>query len=178
MRYVIRPTGESSVSIELVRRGLRSRKHVLFFQQYQGEVEYDPEDLEQARATILVDVDSMVCRDASLTPSQRQEATGALKELLGAEDFPQLAFHSKAVQGVSRHRAEVTGLFTARGVASPASLQATVVPIGKDQLELDLTGTLRLSSYAIKPPSTWWGQPSLKDEAQLRMLLWPGRAVA
>lgn len=177
MQYMIRPTGESSVSIELHRNGLRRRKHVFFFGRYQGELSYDPEDLANASASIVIDVSSLICRDAWLKPSEREAAMGTLAGMLDAQQFPQLTFSSRSASGVSRHRADVNGSWNVRGASANSTLDATIVPVGKDQLELDLRGTLRLSDHAIKSPSTFFGQPRFKDTAHLRLLLWPARGA-
>jgi len=178
MQYMIRPTGESSVSIEIHRNGLRRRKHVFFFGRYQGELEYDPEDLANASANIVIDVSSMICRDAWLKQTEREAVMGTLTQMLDAQQHPQLKFSSRSAAGVSRHRADVNGSWVVRGASANGSLDATIVPVGKDQLELDLRGTLRLSDHAIKSPSTFFGQPQFKDTAHLRLLLWPARGAA
>jgi polyisoprenoid-binding protein YceI len=177
LQYIIRPTGESSVSIELHRNGLRKRKHVFFFGRYHGELEYDPEDLTNASAKIIVDASSMICRDAWLKPNEREAAMNTMAQMLEAEQYPQLTFASRSTASVSRHRADVTGSWNVRGASVNSNLDATIVPVGKDQLELDLRGTLRLSDHAIKSPNSFFGQPKFKDTAHLRLLLWPARGA-
>src|SRR5713226_1450142 len=119
-RYQIQPTGESSVSIELLRTGLRRRKHILFFQHYQGDLTYDPDVPEQTNFTIRVSVGSMVCRDSWLKPPARQAVVSSFNDLLKSEDCPYLELRSQALESSGRHRASVTGELTVHGTTAPA----------------------------------------------------------
>src|SRR5262245_61869994 len=134
--YHIRPTGESSISIELVRTGLRPRKHVLFFQDYDGDLAYDPDQPAQTSFRIRIALASMVCRDQWLKPPARDAALRTVQNLFAAQDCPDLELRSQTLESVARHRARVTLALTANGKTAPTSLDATIVPVGNDQLEL------------------------------------------
>jgi polyisoprenoid-binding protein YceI len=61
-RFIIRPTSDSSVAAQVFKSGLMARrKHVLFLQQYSGEINYDCENPENSRVQLVFDPTSVVC---------------------------------------------------------------------------------------------------------------------
>jgi polyisoprenoid-binding protein YceI len=178
-RYTIRPTGESSVAAQVFRSGLMARrKHVLFLQQYYGEVDYDCENPENSRVQLVFDATSVVCRDEWLKPEKRQSFLAFVqKEILAADDHEKITFSSNRINRISSTRFQLQGTLNLRGRAKPVIFEVVVIQNGKDRLEIDGTAQLRMSDYGIDRPTALFGLIGTKDEVVLRFLLWPERAA-
>jgi polyisoprenoid-binding protein YceI len=178
-RYIIRPTGESSVAAQVFRSGLMvRRKHVLFLQQYSGEVDYDCENPENSRVQLVFDATSVVCRDQWLKPEKRQSFLAFVqKEILVADDHEQITFSSNRINRISSTRFQLEGTLNLRGHAKPVLFEVVVIQNGKDRLEIDGTAQLRMSDYGIDRPTALFGLVGTKDEVVVRFLLWPERAA-
>ena len=176
-RYTIRPTGESSVAAQVFRSGLMARrKHVLFLQQYNGEVDYDCENPENSRVQLVFDATSVVCRDEWLKPEKRQSFLAFVqKEILAADDHEKITFSSNRINRISSTRFQLQGTLNLRGRAKPVVFEVVVIQNGKDRLEIDGTAQLRMSDYGIDRPTALFGLIGTKDEVVLRFLLWPER---
>jgi len=179
-RFTIRPTSESSVAVQVFRSGLMARrKHVLFFEHYRGEVEYDNDDPEKSRVELVLEANSVVCRDERLNPERRRGLLAFVqKEVLAAHSHAQIAFSSNRVERQSPTRFKLEGTLSIRGSNKPVAFEAVVLPKGKDRLEIDSTARLKLTDFGIDRPSAFFGLIGTKDEVILRFLLWPERAAA
>src|SRR5258708_14038616 len=102
-RYIIRPTSESSVAAQVFKSGLMARrKHVLFLQQYSGEVDYDCENPENSRVQLVFDATSVVCRDQWLKPEKRHSFLAFVqKEILAVDDHERITFSSIRISRIS-----------------------------------------------------------------------------
>jgi polyisoprenoid-binding protein YceI len=179
-RYIIRPTSESSVAAQIFKSGLMaSRKHVLFLQQYSGEVDYDSENPENSRIQLVFDATSVVCRDQWLKPEKRQSFLAFVqKEILAADDHEKITFSSNRINRISSTRFQLEGTLNLRGHAKPVLSEVVVIRNGKDRLEIDGTAQLRMSDFGIDWPTELFGLIGTKDEVVLRFLLWPERTAA
>lgn len=179
-RYIIRPTGESSVAAQVFKSGLMARrKHVLFLQQYRGEVDYDCENPENSRVQIVFDASSIVCRDQWLKPEKLQSFLAFVqKEILAADDYEKITFSSNRINRISSTRFQLEGTLNLRGQAKPILFEVVVIQNGKDRLEIDATAQLKMSDYGIDRPTALFGLIGTKDEVVLRFLLWPERPAA
>jgi polyisoprenoid-binding protein YceI len=179
-RYIIRPTSESSVAAQVFKSGLLARrKHVLFLQQYRGEVDYDCENPENSRVQMVFDATSAVCRDQWLKSGKRESfLTFVQKEILAADDYEKITFSSNRINRISSTRFQLEGTLNLRGHAKPVLVDVTVIQNGKDRLEIDATAQLRMSDYGIDRPTELFGLIGTKDEVVLRFLLWPERPGA
>jgi polyisoprenoid-binding protein YceI len=179
-RYTIRPTGESSVAVQVFKSGLMARrKHILFLEHYRGEVEYDHEQPEQSRVELVFEANSVVCRDQWLNPEKRRGLLAFVqKEILATDRHAEIAFSSARIERKSPTRFELEGTLSIRGSSKPVIFEVVVLPNGKDRLEIDGTAKVKLSDYGIDRPSTFFGLIGTKDEITLRFLLWPERAAA
>ena len=179
-RYVIRPTSESSVAVQVYKSGLMARrKHLLFLQQYCGEVDYDCENPENSRAHLVFDASSLVCRDQWLKPEKRQSfLTFVQKEILATNYHEKITFSSNLVTRLSTTRFQMEGILNLRGSAKSMKFEVVVIQNGKDRLEIDGTVRLRMSDYGIDRPTALFGLIGTRDEVVLRFLLWPERASA
>jgi polyisoprenoid-binding protein YceI len=176
--YVIRRTGESSFSAELTRRAIwRKRKHVIFFERYGGKVIYDVENPENSEIEMVVEAEGAVCRDPSMKPVRRKEfAENVRATFLEAGQHPEIRFRSEQIKSITPYRFRLQGPLTLRGITAPAVFEATVVSGGKERMEVDASGTIRLTDYGITPPSSLMGMVRVSDSVRLRILLWPERS--
>jgi polyisoprenoid-binding protein YceI len=155
------------------------RKHVLFLQQYSGEVGYDSKSPENSRVQLVFDAFSMVCRDQWLKPEKRQSFLAFVqKEILAADQHETITFTSNRIQRISSTRFQLEGMLNFRGSAKPVVFEVVVIQNGKDRLEIDGTARLHMSDYGIGWPSAFFGLVGTKDEVVLRFLLWPERTSA
>ena len=179
MRYTIRPTSESSVAVQVFKSGLMARrKHVLFLQRYQGEVDYDCENPENSRVELVFEANSVVCRDQWLKPEKRQSLlTFVQKEVLATDRHEKIAFSSNRIKRISPTRFQMEGTLNLRGSAKPVVFEVVVIQNGKDRLEIDGTARLNMSDYGINRPTAMLGLIGTKDEVALRFLLWPERVA-
>jgi polyisoprenoid-binding protein YceI len=154
------------------------RKHVLFLQQYSGEVDYDCENPENSRVQLVFDATSVVCRDEWLKPEKRESFLAFVqKEMLAADDHEKITFSSDRINRISSTRFHLEGTLNLRGRAKPLLFVVVVIQNGKDRLEIDGTAQLRMSDYGIHRPSTLFGLIGTRDEVVLRFLLWPERVA-
>jgi len=179
-RYIIRPTSESSVGVQVFKSGLMARrKHVLFLQQYSGEVDYDYENPENSRVQLVFDATRVVCRDQWLKPEKRQSFLAFVqKEILATDHHEKITFSSNRINRISSTRFQLEGTLNLRGSAKPVLFEVVVIQNGKDRLEIDGTARLRMSDYGIDRPTSFFGLIGTKDEVVLRFLLWPERTAA
>ena len=179
-RYIIRPTGESSVAAQVFKSGLMARrKHVLFVQQYSGEVDYDCENPENSRVQLVFDATSVVCRDEWLKPEKRESFLAFVQEkILAADQHEKITFSSSRIHRISSTRFQLEGTLHLRGQAKPVVFEMVVIQNGKDRLEIDGRAQLRMSDYGIGWPTALFGLIGTKDEVVLRFLLWPERTAA
>jgi polyisoprenoid-binding protein YceI len=173
--YLIQPTSESSISAEFFQTGLRrGRKNILFFGRYEGTLTYDADQPEQSQATLMVEAASVICRDQALKPEKRAEHTRHVREnLLATSQFPTMTFSTERITSLGRHRFRVEGPLTLRGITKTGAFEVTVVALGNDRMEVDASGSIRLSDYELPRPSSFFGLIGTRDEVRLRVLLWP-----
>ena len=86
-RYEIKPSNESTVALEVFKSGLLTgKRHIFFFEKYEGEVVYDPAAPEKSATRLSVESRSITCKDTWVSPKQKQHILSvALNEMLGAD---------------------------------------------------------------------------------------------
>ena len=73
-RYSIRPSPESTFTPEVFKTGLMARKkHLLFFEQYDGEIEYNTQRIEDSKVRFTVQASSATCKDNWVKPEDRKK---------------------------------------------------------------------------------------------------------
>ena len=176
-RFEIRPSNESTFALEVFKTGLLAgKRHILFFEKYSGELEYDPQQPENSKARVLVDSRSVTCKDKWLKPEQKKKVVSmALNDMLSADQFPQITFTSTTISRKSTNQYEVRGDLTIRGTTRPVTLLLAVKPVGSERLEIDGEAAISLKDYGLKPPSALIGLVGTKDKMELRYLIWAER---
>jgi polyisoprenoid-binding protein YceI len=180
IRYEIRPSTESTFILEVFKTGLLTgKKHLLFFEQYAGEIDYNRERPEGSTVRLTVQASSVTCQDPWIKSKDRRKkiAEVAVNDMMAANQYPQLNFCSTRVTSQAKGQYEIEGSLTVRGIAKPVTLHAAVRPVGEHRLELDGDAQIDLKDYGIKPPSVLLGVVGTKSKMTLRFLTWAEKSV-
>jgi len=175
--YCIRPTSESSVSVEIFGRGLRLRKRVFFFERFTGGLDYNFEQPESSKAMLIIETDSVTCRDELLSVGKRKKLVAQVKdELLQSATFPQIVFTSERIRQSSQHRFDFQGTLTICGKSRPVTVDVAAI-VTKHRVELDANAVVKMSDYRMQPSRSLTGIFGVKDAVSLRCLLWPEKPL-
>jgi len=177
VRYLIRPSAESTLTLEVFKSGiLAGKKHLFFFEDYQGELDYDPARVENSRVRLTIQARSVTCKDTWIKPEDRKKVLdAALNDMMAVNQYPQISFVSTSIVAKSKGQYEVRGDLTVRGIAKPVTLQAAVKSIGDVKLEIDGDTHISHHDYGLKPLSKFGGIVGTKDQMTLRFLVWAER---
>jgi polyisoprenoid-binding protein YceI len=171
--YKISPSPDSTLAIEIKKTGLVKRKHLFVFEQYSGELVYDPDQPLDSVLNLCIEANSLVCRDADAKPKTRERLTRfARAEALRAQDHPEVLIQSQRFLAKPLRGFVAEGTLRFHGV--DRSIKANVgfgVP-KKDRVQLDADATLRLSDYNLPRPSSLFGLIQTEDEVVLHALVW------
>ena len=179
VRYQIKPSNESTFTLEVFKTGLMTgKKHFLFFEQYTGEIDYDPQRPENSQVRFTVEAGSVTCKDTWVKPKDRKKVLdAALNDMMAATQHPQLTFSSTRIAAKSKGQYEVQGNLTVRGIARPVTFPAAVKPVGDQRLEIDGDAQISLKDYGLKGPSALMGLIGTKDKMTLRFLVWAEKSA-
>jgi polyisoprenoid-binding protein YceI len=175
--YSISPSNDSTVALELSKTGLmRRNKHILFFENFRGELSYGPDPIPASRVNLIIDAASVVCRDKWLRANRQQAVTRyARAEALLADRHPQIEFLSSRISNKALRGLVVEGVLNIRGITRTLKINVVLTPMKHDRLQIDGDAVFRLSDFDIQPPSKFFGLIGTRDEALLRLLLWATR---
>jgi len=176
--YTISPSNDSTLALEIFKTGLmRGKKHMLFFENFAGELSYVREHPESSRLDISIDALSVTCRDQWLKPKQQQMVTKFALEALAADRYPEIRFASTRILAKPLRGYVVEGVLTLRGTGRNVRVNVVLNLMKRGRFQIDGDATLRLSDFSITPPSMLLGLIGTKDEALLRLLLWATEPV-
>jgi polyisoprenoid-binding protein YceI len=172
--YSISPSVDSTVALEIEKTGfMRGKKHLLFFENFRGELCFVPECAETSRLEVIIDANSVVCRDSWLSAKQQAQVTSfARREALDSARHPEMRFASTRVSAKPLRGFVVDGVLTLRGTGRNVRVNVVMGPMKKGRFQVDGDATLKLSDFGIHPPSQLFGLVGTKDTALLRLLLW------
>jgi polyisoprenoid-binding protein YceI len=172
--YSIAPSPDSTLAIEVIKTGLRrSKKHLLFFEKFSGTLHYVAERPESSRANILIDANSVVCRDTWLNARKQKSITEYAKhEVLVTDAHPEIRFASTSIAAKPLRGFVVQGEMQLCDVTRPLRVNVVLNEKRHDTIQIDGDATLTLSDFGIKPPSSFFGLIGTKDQALIRILLW------
>ena len=163
--------------MEISRKGLLAgQQHILFFDRYSGEIQYDQEDEERANMRFVVESRSITCKDKWLTGKQRKKVVSfTLSKMLVAHRFPEIKFSSTGITKTASHQYDVRGDLTIRGMTRPTFIQVVAKQIGTERLEFDGEMIIRMKDYDMKPPTSVLGFAGTKNKMRLRFHFWAER---
>ena len=178
-RYTIRPSAESTFTLEVSKTGLMAgKKHFLFFEQYAGELDYNSQRPENSSLRLTVEASSVTCKDAWIKDKskRKQVVETAVNHMMAARQYPQLTFSSTRITPRSKGQFEIQGDLTVRGVTKPIRFVAAAKPSGIERLEMDGDAEIDLKDYGLRPPSAALGLIGTKAKMTLRFLVWAEKA--
>ena len=171
--YTISPSPDSTLAVEISRHGLQKRKHLFVFEQYTGELAYDPDHPLNSRLRLSVEADSLSVRGAQEKKrSSQQLARFALSQVLRVQDHPSLRIESQRFIAKPLRGFVVECVLYFRGMDRifKANIGFGVEKNGR--LQLDADATLRLSELKLPRPSSLCGLIRTEDEIVLHALIW------
>ncbi len=177
--YTISPSIDSTLALEVFKTGLkRGKKHMLFFENFRGELSYINERPESSRLDLMVDANSVLCRDAWLRPKQRKAVMSFAKtKALDVAHHPEIRFASSRVSAKPLRGFVVEGVLAIRGITRNIRANIVLTAMSRGRFQIDGDAPFRLSDFGIHPPSSLFGLVGTQDEALLRLLLWATEPV-
>ncbi|HEY7302967.1 MAG TPA: YceI family protein [Bryobacteraceae bacterium] len=177
-QYTISPSEDSTIAVEICKTGLmRKRKHLLFFQNFSGELSYSSEQAEVSRLDVTVDAKSIVCRDQWLKARKQRRITEyARSRALAVDRHPEIRFSSNRIAPKPLRGFIVEGVLNVCGTTRVVKVNLVLSVRTDGRLQLDADSSIRLTDFGISPPSSYFGLAGTKDEAVIHLLLW-ARAV-
>ena len=172
--YTILPSADSTLAIEIFKTGLmRKKKHILFFENFSGELAYVPEHPEASRIHMQVDVSSVVCRDQWLKRKKQMAVAEYVKRQgLRAEQHPEIRFTSNRISPKPLRGFVVEGVLEIAKTTRVVKVNVVMNPRKNGSFQIDGDTNICLSDFGIKPPSSMFGLSGAKDEGLIRILLW------
>jgi polyisoprenoid-binding protein YceI len=174
-RYQIRPSSESTFTLEVSKSGLMAgKKHLLLFERYAGELEYDSAHPENSKVRLTVEAPSVTCKDAWVKKKEERKkiVEAAVNDMMSASQYPRLTFTSTRITGKSKGQFEIQGDLTVRGITKPITFVTAAKPSGIERLEIDGDAEINLKDYGMTPPSAMLGLIGTKSKMTLRFLVW------
>jgi polyisoprenoid-binding protein YceI len=99
------------------------------FRNFDMEIDFDPDDIEAAKVTVVIDPASI-----DTLSETRDTHTRTYKDLLNVEVFPEIRFKSTKVTLTSAETADITGDLTIRDVTRSLTFKAHLNRIGPSPL--------------------------------------------
>ncbi|MEC2306476.1 hypothetical protein GWJ21_12620 [Bacillus coagulans] len=121
------------------------------FQNFEVELEADPQDLTDANISFIVDASSISTKNDDRDNHLRSA------DFLDVEQYPKITFVSKSVTKAGNNEYNVTGDLTIRGVTKEETFKATFEGISKNPMSgaetagFSAEGTVKRSNYGL----TW-----------------------
>jgi polyisoprenoid-binding protein YceI len=171
--YTISPSNDSTIAIEISKTGLRRRKkHILFFDNFQGEMSFAEKDPESFKIALTIDAGSATCHDAWLSKRKRRRVAEFARESLATKTHPEIRFTSNSIRAKELRGFVIEGVLEIRGTTRVVKVNIVLGARRKDCWQLDGDATLRLGDFGLPRPSALFGLIGTKDEAVVRLLLW------
>ena len=174
-------SAESTFTLEVSKTGLMlGKKHALFFEQYQGDLEYNPQRPENSKVQLAVEARSVTCKDPWVKDksTRKKIVETAVNDMMAAGEYPQLKFASTRIANKAKGQFEIQGELTVRGITKPVAFAVAAKPAGEQRLEIDGDAEINLKDYGLKPPSTMLGLIGTKSKMILRFLVWAEKVAS
>lgn len=169
--YELRPHAADKLELRVAKTGLyRGKVHVFVFLQYSGTLDYDPQKPEDSRVSLTVSARDIKLTDTWLSEKDFKSVQEyALKDMLAAEKYPEIAFRSAEIRAVDASHFEVRGTLTIRGIAKPSVVRVTLESGPRFSGE----AVIRLTDYELKPPKAALGLVGTENEMKFSFFISP-----
>jgi polyisoprenoid-binding protein YceI len=176
--YTISPSSDSTLAVEIRKTGLLGkRKHILFFEKFEGHLAYSAERPETSCVNMSANAESLVCRDTWLKPKkQKQVSQYARYQALKASTHPELTFSSSRITRKPLRGFAVEGLLEICGAGRTVKINVVLNQAKANSFQIDGDSTFRMSDFGIARPSRLWGLIGTHDEVVVHALLWAIRS--
>lgn len=172
--YRIDPDPDSRFALEVEKTGLMSgKKHVLLFERYQGQLQYDSGNPERSSVELAIESGSVLVKDDWVNEKEREKiADEALNKQLAAKQHPEMKFRSVSIRAAGGEgRYEVQGELTIREMARPVVVHVSLREGPGGSLLFDGEATVKMKDYGMKPPSAALGLIGTRNEMTVRFQL-------
>ncbi len=171
--YKILPSTDSTVAVDVChsRFGQRS-KDTLYFEVFEGEMTFAPDDLGAFKMQLSIDARSVACFRDGLSERKRRKIADSARTTLTALGRDEIHFTANSVRAKPLRGYVIEGALYVRGISRIVKINAVLGPLRNNLLQLDGDAVLRLSDFDLPCPSSLFGLFSTKDEAAVRLLLW------
>lgn len=171
--YLILPSDDSTLAIEVCKSGLtRRKKHLFFLERFGGELTCTGDEPEPSDIRIEIDPTSLVCRDKSLRPKAQEQISRYAQDILAIDRHAEIKFKSSSVSRKAIRGFAVEGILKIRDTSRTVKANIVVNQTKPERLQIDGDAMFRLSEFGINPPSSFFGLVRIKDEVLIRLLLW------
>jgi len=130
------------------------------FKHFSGEINFDPNDLQDSKIHIVVDMNSIETTYSDLT------TTLQTAEWFNITLFPKADFTSTSIQKKSGDQYEAKGSLTIRGQTQPISLSFTAVESPKGHAKVQGDTILKRSAFGIGQ-GEWASTDEIKNEVKV-----------
>ncbi|MBV8709390.1 MAG: YceI family protein [Acidobacteriaceae bacterium] len=159
-------------------RGLSKRQYFLWFDRFQGELQYCPSHPERCRLTLEIDAGSLTCRDQLLRTNQQRRLTACARDVvLQAHKHPVIYFSSARISVKALRGLVVEGKLRVRGTTRPHKVNVVVTPVEANYLEIEGDSLVQLSAFDISAPSSWFGLLRINDQVLIHWHLYATQVV-
>lgn len=167
--YEIHPAPFGRLALTVEKTGLyRGKRHLFLFEQYSGELQFDPQKPELSKVQLTIDSRSLICKDDWLSASDLKKVQEtALDDMLAVKQYPSMTFTSTSIKPLGGDRYEAQGTLTIRSLTKPVLVTVHLNAADPKALRIDGNATIKLSDYNLKPPSALLGAIGTKNEMTL-----------
>lgn len=133
------------------------------FEEFSGELQFDPEDHANSSVEVTIDLDSVDSGFDTFNGHLREKP-----EWFNTEQYPEATFTSTGIEAVGDNRLHVTGDLTLKGVTKEVTLDTTINKIGQHPVTnaktigFDATTTVSRSAFNMGKYA-----PSVSDEVTI-----------
>lgn len=133
------------------------------FEEFSGELQFDPEDHTNSSVEVTIDLDSVDSGFDTFNGHLTEKP-----EWFNTEEYPEATFTSTGIEAVGDNRLHVTGDLTLKGVTKEVTLDTTINKIGQHPVTkaktigFDATTTVSRSAFNMGKYA-----PSVSDEVTI-----------
>ena len=133
------------------------------FSKFSGKVDFNPDQLEKAKANLVIEIASFNAGGDDL----QEEARG--KDWFNTKSFPTANFVSDSVKNLGNNRLDIAGKLSIKGKAMPVSMTATYQVQGK-QVVFDSSFQLLRLDYGLGA-GNWAATSAVANEVPVKVHL-------